>query len=185
LNQTITPLPESLLSIPKFNGKDTIPIFYFEQAGRGYSHPWLAYMLYNDGKLEFLYIFEGKKGVFQYGFISKEEMQDFIYKLNQMGLFNVSNESIIEKEYYPYKVGCLEAYFSGMMAYPPRRPARLDAGEDITVDVELSGLKYKIKSYDVWREVKRFPTLMDAKILAESIDFIQEFLEAKRHEIKK
>jgi hypothetical protein len=180
LDQRRIPLPESLLLIPEFNGKDTVPIFYFEQMPP-WSTSWSANMIYNNGKIEYLYILEGKKGVFLFGYIDLTEIQNFIFKLNQMGLFNVSDESIFKKKYYSFRGCCLEAFFNG----EPKTPVRLDASTYKTIDIELSGIKYKIKSYDEWYYVDLYPTLLDTRILAESIDFIHEFLESKRLEINK
>jgi hypothetical protein len=109
LTQRFVPMPESLLIIPEFNGKDTIPIFFFETRG-GWA-PWTAHMIYNDGKLEFL---QKERGIFISGYIKVIDIQNFILKLNQMGFFSISNESIEEKKFIEYKGCCLGLFFGGI-----------------------------------------------------------------------
>lgn len=176
LSEEIIPLPESLLTIPEFNGRDTIPIFYFDQYGG--RQPWIAHMLYNDGKLEFLSKFYGGQGIFVFGYINVSEIQDFILELNQMGFFSVNHESIKKKKYIEYRGCFLGLFFGGH----PAEPARFDMTTH-TIEVELTGIKHTISYYDVGYAAEKYPTLVDLQVLKESIDFIDDFLTEKRHDI--
>ncbi len=176
LNEEIVPLPESLLTIPEFDGKDTVPIFYFEM--HGYWRPWTAHMLYNDGKLEFLQKHKGRRGVFLSGYIDVSDVQNFIFELNHRGFFTISNESIKKKKYIEYRGCCMGLFFGGL----PIQPVRTDMTTH-TIEVELTGFKHTISYYDIGYAAENYPTLEDLQVLKESINIIEDFLTAKRLEI--
>ena len=155
LNQEIEPLPDTLLLIPEFDGIDTIPILYFET--HGCWEPLTSHMIYNNGKYEFM---QKERGVFISGYIEMSDIQDLIVGLNQMGFFNVSNESIQKKKFIEYRGCCLGLFFGGLASEPWKTCATTH-----TIEIELPNIEHHISYYDIAYHAEIYPTLQDLQIL--------------------
>lgn len=173
LDQEIALLPESMLTIPDFNGVDTIPIVYFETHG-GWG-PLTTHMIYNNGKYEFM---QQERGIFISSYLEMSDIKDLISGLNQMGFFSISNESIQKKKFIEYRSCCLGLFFGGL----PSETVQTDA-TTYTIEIKLSKLKHSISYYDIAYHAKIYPTLQDLQILWRSVKYIENFFTEIRREI--
>jgi len=172
LGQETVPLPESVLTIPDFNGVDTLPIIYFEtHSGWG---PLTTHMIYNNGKYEFGQI---ERGIFISAYIEMSDIKALIVGLNEMGFFSISNESIRKKKFIEYRGCCLGLFFGGL----PSETVQTDA-TTYTIEIKLSKLKHSISYYDIAYHMEIYPTLQDLQILWRSVEFIDDFLTQERRE---
>jgi hypothetical protein len=172
LNQEIVPLRESVLTIPDFNGMDTLPIIYFET--RGGCGSLTTHVIYNNGKYEFGQI---ERGIFITEYMEVSDIKYLISRLNEMGFFRISNESIQKKKFIEYRGCCLGLFFGGT----PNEPVQTDA-TTYTVKIELSEIKHTISYYGIVYHIEIYPTLQDLKILWTGVKFIEDFLAQKRRE---
>lgn len=154
-NEEIEPLPDSLLTIPSYNGHEAEPIIQLSKVGTWKS---IEYILYSNGELYVNGEFVNK--------IEQGDLDDIIQGLNKRGLFKVSHENIQDKIWHQRRTCFFELFFLNQ-----GRPVVLDGGSDI-LQVTFNKFKYCI-SYDaVWFDAKLFPTCQDIQILNNSINFL-------------
>ena len=165
LNQPVVPLPENLITIPEFNGKDILPVFIYSKSGIGSKNA-----IYNNGLLKI----KEQSGK-DWSFIQIEiyEVRDLINKLNNSGFFNVTEQSIEEKKYVKIRSCCL----FGIFLYPP---TTWPSGSVISISIMLKGINYQIKYYDLENDIIKYSTLQDLKTLKAGFNLIDNFLSSKR-----
>jgi hypothetical protein len=143
-NKVIKPLPDSVLRIPEFDGKHTIPVvrFSFDH----FSESW-EYVIFNNGDV--LY---NRKLI---GNMSQNDIQSLIHELNIKGLFGVRENGIFYKLAGPRRMSIFELLLpSPSQLFPP---VLLD-GATHTIQIDLKGVNYYISFYAVFYYVENFPT---------------------------
>ena len=98
------------------------------------------------------------------------DIQDLIVGLNQMGFFNVSNESIQKKKFIEYRGCCLGLFFGGLASEPWKTCATTH-----TIEIELPNIEHHISYYDIAYHAEIYPTLQDLQILWRSVKYIEDF----------
>lgn len=159
LNKVIKPLPDSVLRIPEFDAKHTIPVVRF--SSDHFSECW-EYVIFNNGDV--LY---NRKLI---GNMSQNDIQSLIHELNIKGLFSVTENGIFYKLAGPRRMSIFE------LLLPPPSPLLVPApvidGGTHTIQINLKGLDYYISFGAIFYYVENFPTCQDVQILDESINYL-------------
>jgi hypothetical protein len=93
----LSPLPESLLSLPDDVSDDLKPVIYFQ--ARNTINPlsvYISYYIENDGSL---YISLGDSVKYKLGNIQKSDILSFIQELNDIGFLKIEEESLSYKHF--------------------------------------------------------------------------------------
>ena len=161
LNEVIRPLPDSMLAIPDFDGKHTIPVVQF--SFDHFTESW-KFTIFNNGSC-----FCNNTLVRKF---AQRDIKDIISKLNQKGLFDISEGGIMFKLAGPRKMNFFE-----LLLPPPSRPhvpiPVIDGGI-FTIQVTTKHLDYYIRFYAIEMYVMEFPMCQDIQILYESIGYLRD-----------
>lgn len=181
-NEIIAPIPERLLFIPPFNGRDTIPILNYN-----------GNYIFNNGKLKYRAIIDiiefrygryevGPRTVYKIIEINLKEVQELIFKINKLGFFSINQNSLIRRKCKEHHMCWCILPFVNYLS-----PADAEAGgwnftgclwDKECVDVEFVGIKQHIAYGNIGADLSN-PDYVEPRIIFKAIVLIDSYISSK------